>query len=71
MRNEPSLQSDALTATVIGAAIAVHRELGPGYLESLYEEAMALELAATGVNFVRQAPIVVRYRGHRNRPRQT
>ena len=53
---------DPLTERVIGAAISVHRALGPGYLESLYEEALSIELFAIGVPFVRQAPMAVRYR---------
>ncbi|MBA4181607.1 MAG: GxxExxY protein [Anaerolinea sp.] len=62
MTREPGWEPDQLSQAVIGAAIAVHRELGPGYLEALYEEALALELSANGVSFVRQAPVAVRYR---------
>lgn len=54
--------ADELCRRVIGAAIEVHRELGPGYLESLYEEALAIELTASGVPFVRQPEITVKYR---------
>ena len=39
---------------VIGAAIEVHKQLGPGYLESVYEEALAVELTIRGVPFARQ-----------------
>lgn len=56
------LVADRLCRRVIGAAIAVHRELGPGYLESLYEEALAIELTALGVPFIRQPEITVKYR---------
>ena len=62
MTREPRWEPDQLSQAVIGAAITVHRELGPGYLESLYEEALSLELSAIGVSFVRQAPVIVRYR---------
>lgn len=55
--------ADELCRRVIGAAIEVHRELGPGYLESLYEEALAIELGARGVPFERQPEVTVRYRG--------
>ena len=44
-RNEPSEVVDRLAHSVIGAAIEVHRHLGPGYLESVYEEALAVELS--------------------------
>jgi GxxExxY protein len=52
-----------LSERVIGCAIAVHRELGPGLLESVYESAMCLELAAAGIPFARQAGIPLYYRG--------
>jgi GxxExxY protein len=49
---------------VIGAAIEVHRKLGPGYLESVYEDALAIELYLRHIPFVRQAPVAVNYKGH-------
>src|SRR5215472_16838138 len=49
---------------VIGAAIAVHPELGPGFLESVYEQALAVEFAIRGILFVRQKPIPLYYRDH-------
>lgn len=51
-----------LTARVIGAGIAVHRELGPGLLESVYEECLCYELQRAGIAFARQVPVAVRYR---------
>ena len=48
---------------VIGAAIEVHRNLGPGYLESVYEEAMAIEMTLQNIPFVRQKPVCVIYKG--------
>jgi len=52
-----------LTRTIIGSAIRVHRELGPGLLESAYEGALAFELADQRLKVVRQKPIAVMYRG--------
>jgi GxxExxY protein len=49
---------------VIGAAIEVHRALGPGYLESVYEQALAVELALRGVRFERQVTFALCYKGH-------
>lgn len=51
------------TERIIGAAIAVHRELGPGFLEAAYEEALCLELLRRDIPFDRQVAINVRYHG--------
>ena len=56
-------QVNHLTKLIIGAAIRVHRELGPGLLESAYEAALAFELADQGLKVVRQKPVPVIYRG--------
>lgn len=56
-------ENDRITGEIIGAAIEVHRELGPGLLESIYEEALCIELALRGINFVRQADIDIVYKG--------
>ena len=55
--------SDALTEKIIGAAIEVHRHLGPGLLESIYEEALYHELNLRGLKAVRQLAVDVRYKG--------
>jgi len=55
-------ERDALTGIVIGAAIEVHRALGPGLLESAYEKALAYELAEQNAAFEVQKPISVRYK---------
>jgi GxxExxY protein len=55
---------DDLAHAVIGAAIEVHRCLGPGYLESVYEEALALELQSRDIPFEKQRPVSVNYKGH-------
>ena len=54
---------NALTERIIGAAIEVHRELGPGLLESAYEAALAYELTLQGVHIERQKEQPVRYKG--------
>jgi GxxExxY protein len=52
-----------LTHKIIGAAIEVHRQLGPGLLESAYEECLARELSIRDLSFERQKPIPVIYKG--------
>ncbi len=52
-----------LTEKIIGAAIEVHRVLGPGYLEAIYEEALAIEFELRGIEYERQKEIVVDYKG--------
>jgi GxxExxY protein len=49
---------------VIAAAIAVHSELGPGFLECVYEQALAVEFAIRGIAFIRQKTIALFYRDH-------
>ncbi len=61
-KEEPNQDMDALVHRVIGAAIEVHRELGPGYLESVYEEAMAVELESQLIGFDRQLMFTVPYK---------
>src|SRR6266700_3791013 len=53
-----------LTNRIIAAAISVHKDLGPGFLEIMYEEALAIELAAAGMAFERQKLLPVFYREH-------
>ena len=60
---EPDSELNLLANKVIGAAIEVHRLLGPGYLESVYEEALCVELQQQKIAFVRQSPIAVNYKG--------
>ncbi len=57
------MDRNEITERVIGAAIEVHRALGPGLLESAYEECLAHELALGGVTFDRQRPLPVEYKG--------
>lgn len=55
---------DCLTGRVIGAAMTVHRTLGPGLLESAYQHCLAIELREQGVAFAQQVPLPLAYRGH-------
>ncbi len=57
------LLHEALTESVIGAAIEVHRALGPGLLESAYEECLCHELHLRSIAFERQIPLPVEYKG--------
>jgi len=56
---------DPRTASIIGAAIEVHRALGPGLLESAYEECLCHELHLQGLTFERQVDLPVSYKGVR------
>jgi GxxExxY protein len=58
------LRDSEITDAIIAAAIAVHRELGAGFLESIYEQALAVEFALRGIAFIRQKPIPLFYRDH-------
>ena len=60
---EISDELNRLVERVIGAAIEVHRTLGPGYLEKVYEEALAIEFGLQGIPFERQHPVAVLYKG--------
>ena len=52
-----------LSSRIIGAAIEVHKALGPGLLESAYEECICHELSLGGLSLERQKPLAVRYKG--------
>ncbi|MHC4355227.1 MAG: GxxExxY protein [Planctomycetota bacterium] len=54
---------DELTERIIGAAIEVHRELGPGLLESIYEEALCYEFELQGIEYQRQVATDIIYKG--------
>ena len=58
-------ERDALTDQIIGFAIEVHRHLGPGLLESAYEECLCCELKESGITFKRQVPLPVVYKSVR------
>ena len=60
---EFSEQKDVLTEKIIGCAIEVHRQLGPGLLESTYESALCVELELAGLKFQRQLIYPISYKG--------
>lgn len=55
--------SDVLTGEIIGAAIEVHRQVGPGLLEAIYEECLVSELHYRGFFLVNQQPLPIFYKG--------
>lgn len=57
------MEENAITQRIIGAAIEVHRELGPGLLESAYELALAIEFDQRGIGYRRQCLLPARYKG--------
>jgi GxxExxY protein len=54
---------DGQTYDIIGAAFEVHRRLGPGFLEAVYQEAFSIELAERGIPFSREVEIPIFYKG--------
>ena len=64
-RGDLAEELNSLSESILGAAIAVHRELGPGLLESVYETCLAQELTKRGLPFRRQIPMPVTYDGVR------
>ena len=58
------LGNKELTERIIATAIRVHKELGPGFLEAMYEEALAIELTSNGLSFERQKLLPVFYHEH-------
>ena len=64
INKEPmSIEKDALTGTIIGCAFKVSNTLGKGFLEKVYENALAIEIKSSGINCEQQKPIHVAYRG--------
>jgi GxxExxY protein len=59
---EPNPELNAITNEIIGAAIEVHRHLGPGHLEAHYENALSIEFARRGIPFKRQHPVQLLYK---------
>ncbi len=59
------MRENELSGQVIGAAIEVHKQLGPGLLESAYEECLAFEMKLRGISFERQKALPLNYKGVR------
>jgi len=57
------MKTNELTESIIGAAIEVHRTLGPGLLESAYQECLARELLLRQIPFEREKPLLLEYKG--------
>jgi len=60
---ELNLEHSELTRNIIGAAMEVHRHLGSGFLESVYEESLAIELQLRNIIYERQKPLNILYKG--------
>ena len=56
-------QENDISGKIIGAAIEVHKHLGPGLLESAYEECLCCEMQLRGIEFKRQVPLSLNYKG--------
>ena len=62
---EPDEELDRLASDVLAAAIEVHDALGPGFVESVYERALCVELDLRNLSYWRQVPVAVEYKGRR------
>jgi GxxExxY protein len=60
--DEPGIEVDALAYAVVDAAVEVHRQLGPGFFESIYEQALCIELTLRGIAFVQQPAVAILYK---------
>ena len=58
------LKHEDLTGKIIGTAFTVHNELGYGFLEKVYQNALCIELNAIGLKAEKEKPVIVKYKGH-------
>jgi len=58
------MELNKVTEKIIGCAIEVHKTLGPGLLESIYENALCIELSGANLNFEQQKVLPLKYKGH-------
>ena len=65
MNADETHHRDTETFAIIGAAMEVHKELGNGFLEGVYQDALEIELLARGIQFQREHPIPVMYKDKR------
>ena len=63
MKPGKELEHEELTDKIIGCAIEVHKKLGPGFLESIYENAFIIEFQRKGLPFERQKEVAIQYDG--------
>ena len=63
IKDRLSGRTEAVIKSIIGAVIEVHRELGPGYLEKVYERALVLELHHRRLSCLTQVPVAIQYKG--------
>ncbi len=61
--NDLPESTDDLSRRIVDCVFSVHKILGPGYVEKIYEDCLAMELEERGINFVRQFPLALKYKG--------
>jgi GxxExxY protein len=62
---EPSVRTEEIATEIVDAAYSVHADLGPGLLESVYEDCLSFELSDRGLEFERQLVLPFKYKNHR------